>query len=332
MNETLEPFGVGIIGCGRIVGHHVAAIDASSDLQLLAVCDLDEQRARDMAPRSEVNVYRDYHRMMEENSGIDVVAIATPSGLHFPQAREVVERWGKSVVIEKPPTLKFTELDDLIEAATHCGAQVFPVFQYRFNAPVQRILRGIEEGDLGAPRIVSIRQRWCRTQRYYDQSAWRGTYSLDGGALTNQGIHHLDLGNPRPGLAERVTDHEQLIGRPHRLVEGLGQTRAAGIMQLNGRMGKFRLQGIGLDDGAARAGGTGPQKFREGRLAGRRGEDATIAREILADRSGENPAAGAFPVEIGHARQQTSHIPLLGRQRGGDDLAFDPQLLQLFHD
>jgi predicted dehydrogenase len=193
MNETLEPFGVGIIGCGRIVGHHVAAIEASSDLQLLAVCDLDEQRARDMAPRSEVNVYRDYHRMMEENSGIDVVAIATPSGLHFPQAREVVERWGKSVVIEKPPTLKFTELDDLIEAATHCGAQVFPVFQYRFNAPVQRILRGIEEGDLGAPRIVSIRQRWCRTQRYYDQSAWRGTYSLDGGALTNQGIHHLDL-------------------------------------------------------------------------------------------------------------------------------------------
>ena len=35
--------------------------------------------------------------------------------------------------------------------------------------------------------------RWCRPQRYYDLSDWRGTYSHDGGALTNQGIHHLDL-------------------------------------------------------------------------------------------------------------------------------------------
>ena len=35
--------------------------------------------------------------------------------------------------------------------------------------------------------------RWCRPQRYYDLSDWRGTYSHDGGALTNQGIHHIDL-------------------------------------------------------------------------------------------------------------------------------------------
>ena len=35
--------------------------------------------------------------------------------------------------------------------------------------------------------------RWCRPQRYYNLSKWRGTFSHDGGALTNQGIHHLDL-------------------------------------------------------------------------------------------------------------------------------------------
>ena len=81
------------------------------------------------------------------------------------------------------------ELDLAAERECH----VFPVFQYRFNAPVQRIRRGIQDGELGDPRIISIRQRWCRTQEYYDQGDWRGTYSLDGGALTNQGIHHLDL-------------------------------------------------------------------------------------------------------------------------------------------
>jgi UDP-N-acetyl-2-amino-2-deoxyglucuronate dehydrogenase len=189
-NKTL---GVGIIGCGRIAGHHVAAIEANPDLDLVAVCDLDVDLAAAMAPRPDVLVYRDYRQMLEENPQIDIVAIATPSGLHYPHSKEVVDRWGKSVVIEKPPTLKFTELDDLVSRADSQGVHVFPVFQYRFNAPVQRILRGIRDGELGQPRIISIRQRWCRTQRYYDQGAWRGTYSLDGGALTNQGIHHLDL-------------------------------------------------------------------------------------------------------------------------------------------
>ena len=193
MTHDDRALGVGIIGCGRIVGHHVAAIEASPDLELRAVADLNEERAHAMAPRAEVHVYRNYRIMLDENPDIDVVAIATPSGLHYPQAREVIEQWGRSVVIEKPPTLRFTELDALVELASSKGSHVFPVFQYRFNAPVQRIRRGIAEGDLGAPHLVSIRQRWCRPQRYYDQSVWRGTYSLDGGALTNQGIHHLDL-------------------------------------------------------------------------------------------------------------------------------------------
>ena len=193
MTHDDRALGVGIIGCGRIVGHHVAAIEASPDLELRAVADLNEERAHAMAPRAEVHVYRNYRIMLDENPDIDVVAIATPSGLHYPQAREVIEQWGRSVVIEKPPTLRFTELDALVELASSKGSHVFPVFQYRFNAPVQRIRRGIAEGDLGAPHLFSIRQRWCRPQRYYDQSVWRGTYSLDGGALTNQGIHHLDL-------------------------------------------------------------------------------------------------------------------------------------------
>ena len=193
MTDLKRKLNVAILGCGRIVGHHVAAIESSDDLELIAVCDLDLERASRMSPREEVRVYEDYHQMLEQNPEIDVVAIATPSGLHYPHAREIVGRWSKSVVIEKPPTLKFTELDELVDLAAERECHVFPVFQYRFNAPVQRIRRGIQDGELGDPRIISIRQRWCRTQEYYDQGDWRGTYSLDGGALTNQGIHHLDL-------------------------------------------------------------------------------------------------------------------------------------------
>ena len=58
---------------------------------------------------------------------------------------------------------------------------------------IQRVKKSIISGEIGKIRIVSVTVRWCRPQRYYDLSKWRGTFSHDGGALTNQGIHHIDL-------------------------------------------------------------------------------------------------------------------------------------------
>ena len=46
---------------------------------------------------------------------------------------------------------------------------------------------------MGKIYSASVRMRWCRPQRYYDMSKWEETFSHDGEALTNQGIHHLDL-------------------------------------------------------------------------------------------------------------------------------------------
>jgi predicted dehydrogenase len=237
MMDKLKPLGVGIIGCGRIVGHHVAAIEASHDLELIAVCDLDFDRARAMAPRPQVATYKDFDAMMQENPSIDVVAIATPSGLHFTHAHQVIKRYGKSVVIEKPPTLKVADFDQLVNEANGVGAHVFPVFQYRFNAPVQRIRDGIENGELGAPRLVSIRQRWCRPQRYYDQAAWRGTYSLDGGALTNQGIHHLDLIQYLAGPVQEVFAMKATFGASIEAEDSIVAT----LKFVNGAIGSLEI-------------------------------------------------------------------------------------------
>ena len=53
--------------------------------------------------------------------------------------------------------------------------------------------KSIFQGKLGKINICSVRVRWCRPQRYYNSAKWRGTFSHDGGALANQGIHHIDL-------------------------------------------------------------------------------------------------------------------------------------------
>jgi predicted dehydrogenase len=69
-----------------------------------------------------------------------------------------------------------------------------------------RTVRGeVREGALGQLVVGTVRVRWCRPQRYYEQSAWRATWALDGGCLTNQGIHYVDL------LVELMGDVESVF-------------------------------------------------------------------------------------------------------------------------
>jgi predicted dehydrogenase len=58
---------------------------------------------------------------------------------------------------------------------------------------VQKLRSALDEGRFGKLVMGTVRVRWCRTQKYYDQDAWRGTWAMDGGVFTNQASHHIDL-------------------------------------------------------------------------------------------------------------------------------------------
>lgn len=201
MEKTLN---VALIGCGRVAGHHVLAIEKHPHLRLTAICDLRPERMDALPRASGAARFTNYHEMLQRHPEIDVVGIATPSGMHYEHARDVVRKYGKSVVIEKPVVMRIAHGRELAQAAKRVGAHVFPVHQYRFNRCVQRIRRAVQEGELGAIVLATVRQRWCRPQRYYDRDPWRGTFALDGGCCTNQGIHHLDMLRYLAGEVKRV--------------------------------------------------------------------------------------------------------------------------------
>lgn len=185
-------YNVAIIGCGRVAYHHAESIRQVEGMNLIAVCDLDLDKAEKFAKEYSVDFYVNYFQMLKECLDIDIVVIATPSGMHFEHAMDIIRR-NKHVIVEKPTFMTPEQLQSAYELANNVGVNIYPVFQNRHNKAVARVKKAIDNNELGKINIVSVRLRWCRPQRYYDLAEWRGTWSHDGGASTNQGIHHIDL-------------------------------------------------------------------------------------------------------------------------------------------
>jgi UDP-N-acetyl-2-amino-2-deoxyglucuronate dehydrogenase len=193
-----------LVGCGRIAKRHSELLGKGQieGAELVAVCDVRREKAEPIASLYGIPAYYDMHEMCSKQD-IDVLVVLTESGYH---ARHVVElaQYGKHIVVEKPMALTLDDADDMIAACDRNRVKLFVVKQNRFNVPVQKLREALEGGRFGKLVLGTVRVRWCRTQEYYDQDAWRGTWSLDGGVLSNQASHHVDLLEWRMGDVESV--------------------------------------------------------------------------------------------------------------------------------
>lgn len=197
-----HPFRIALVGCGRISANHFDAIARVDGLELVAVCDVVEARARAAGERTGVPHFTSYERMLQE-AACDVVVIATPSGLH-PQHGVLAARAGKHVVSEKPMAISLAAADELVKVCDDAGVHLFVVKQNRLNATVQLLKRAIDRGRFGRIYMANATVRWSRPQEYYDQASWRGTWEFDGGAFMNQASHYVDLMHWLVGPVEGV--------------------------------------------------------------------------------------------------------------------------------
>jgi predicted dehydrogenase len=182
-----------LVGCGRIAKRHAELLGLSQirGARLAAVCDVKANRAEAIGSEMNVPFYDDMHKMMSRES-IDVVVVLTESGLHADHVVSLAS-YGKHIVVEKPMALTLADADRMIFACEHAGVKLFVVKQNRFNVPVVKLRDALEKGRFGKLVMGTIRVRWSRSQGYYDQDSWRGTWSMDGGVLANQASHHVDL-------------------------------------------------------------------------------------------------------------------------------------------
>ena len=195
-----------LIGCGRIARRHAEILGSGqiAGARLAAVCDTVESRARAFGEKYAVPYFTDCHRMMLAlGAEIHVVIIATPSGTHAPICLDLAP-YGKDLVVEKPVALTLPDADAMIDACDKAGVRLFVVKQNRYNVPVRKLREAVEANRFGKLVLGTVRVRWCRTQEYYDQDAWRGTWADDGGVFANQASHHVDLLQWMMGEVESV--------------------------------------------------------------------------------------------------------------------------------
>jgi predicted dehydrogenase len=181
-----------LIGCGRVSHCHADALKKIDGAELIAVCDLVEEKAVSLAKKYNIKSYTNYHLMLQKED-INVVNIITPSGMHAEHSLDIMNRYKKHIVVEKPMALRPEDGEKMIKTAREKGVSLHVVMQNRFNKSVLKIKEAIDNNLFGKFVLGTVRLRWCRPQRYYDRDPWRGKWAFDGGALTNQAIHHIDL-------------------------------------------------------------------------------------------------------------------------------------------
>lgn len=183
---------VAIIGCGAISLAHGYPLAYMDSVDLVAVCDIKEERAANMAKMLQCKYYADYKEMLEKEE-IDVVHVCTPHYLH-PIIVKYACQLGKHVMTEKPMAITLTDAISMMEEAEKNKVKLEVIFQNRFNAASQLVKNTLESGELGDIIAVKASLTWDRNKNYYSNSDWKGTWDKEGGGvIIDQAIHTLDL-------------------------------------------------------------------------------------------------------------------------------------------
>lgn len=183
----------GLIGCGRISPNHIAAA-IKNELDIVAVCDIDDENINSLLSKFELVKLRKYNNYKEmiEKEHLDLVAIATESGLHAEIALYCIDH-NVNCIIEKPIAMSMKDAHAICKASDEKKVIVCANHQNRFNKSIIKIREAIEHNQFGKLFHATAHIRWNRDVGYYMQAPWRGTWNNDGGCLMNQCIHNIDL-------------------------------------------------------------------------------------------------------------------------------------------
>jgi len=186
---------VGVIGAGAVADiTHLPAYHEMPEAELIAVCDIDEERAKLMAKKYDAEAwYTDYLQLLQR-ADIDAVSICTPNYLHCDQTVAAAQH-GKHVLVEKPMATTLEECDKMIDACKKANVKLMVGANPRFDPQNQQIKDILAENIIG--RVLQIRYHAGTSGPYVTWPAVSDWFfdesKVGGGVLIDLGAHFIDL-------------------------------------------------------------------------------------------------------------------------------------------
>jgi UDP-N-acetylglucosamine 3-dehydrogenase len=202
----MEKLRVGVIGCGSIAIHrHLPEYSSNNNVELVAVCDINEERAQATAEKYGAKAFTSYEELVSSGL-VEAVSVCTPNYLHAPITIAALNA-GLHVLCEKPMATSKQEAEEMIAAAKTNGKKLMIAHNQRFVPSHQRARQLIQSGEVG--KIYSFRTAFG----HGGPEGW----SVDGkdswffekekafvGAMGDLGVHKTDL--LRYVLGEEITE------------------------------------------------------------------------------------------------------------------------------
>ena len=191
---------VGLVGFGmggRVF--HGPLVSSVEGLELAAVLERSTDKAAARYPG--ITTYRTLEAMLADES-LGLFVVTTPSGTHFPIARQILEA-GRNVVVDKPMSVSSGQVAELMALAAAQGVLLAPFVNRRWDSDFQTIQKLIHEGILG--RVVYLESTFDRWRPMPPTDRlWKENPSLGGGVLLDLGTHLADQALELFGKPEAV--------------------------------------------------------------------------------------------------------------------------------
>ena len=144
-----------LIGAGQIARQHLGCLRNLPNVEVVAVCDLSAATAESASERYGAKEWFTDHKKMLREAKPDVVHITTPPHSHFRLAMDALDA-GAHVILEKPATITFAELDTLLRHSDEKGLTLLEDYNYLFNSAPLEIVKRIDSGEFGAVTHVEV--------------------------------------------------------------------------------------------------------------------------------------------------------------------------------
>ncbi len=178
--DKMSKLGVAVIGVGFWGKNHVRVFSELSETELVAVCDVDVEKAKTIGEPYGVEVYSDSRRLLRRKD-VEAVSICTWTTTHAAEAMRALKA-GKHVLVEKPLASTIREARRIVRFAEQRDRRLMVGFIERFNPSIQRAKNMLKKGEIG--ELVSATAK--RVSQWPERIG-------DVGVVKDYAIHEIDI-------------------------------------------------------------------------------------------------------------------------------------------